>query len=141
MRKSQKKKLGENLIVMFIDMDRLKFINDTYGHEYGDFAIRTIAGTLLHYVPKGGIAVRNGGDEFVAVMPSVPEEELRSLVENIHGEIRDMAERMELPFELSASIGTIYTDWKSEKTMDDYIRQADEVMYREKMKKKVNRCS
>ncbi len=137
----EKKKLGENLIVMFIDMDRLKFINDTYGHEYGDFAIRTIAGTLLHYVPKGGVAVRNGGDEFVAILPSVPEEELRALVENIHGEIRDMAERMELPFELSASIGTIYTDWKSSKTMDDYIRQADEIMYKEKMKKKVNRRS
>lgn len=135
----EKKKHGENMIVMFIDMDRLKYINDNYGHEYGDFAIRTIAGTLLHYVPKGSIPVRNGGDEFLAVMPYLSEEELQSLIDNIHGEIRDMAERMELPFELSASVGAIYTDWSSDKTLDDYIREADEIMYKEKMKKKVHR--
>ncbi len=52
---------GENLSIIFMDMDRLKSINDEFGHIYGDWAIKTIASAILKYIPEGAVAVRSGG--------------------------------------------------------------------------------
>ena len=58
----EKKRLtGENLSIIFMDMDRLKSINDEFGHIYGDWAIKTIASAILKYIPEGSVAVRSGG--------------------------------------------------------------------------------
>lgn len=51
-----------------MDMDRLKSINDEFGHIYGDWAIKTIASAILKYIPEGAVAVRSGGDEFLVVL-------------------------------------------------------------------------
>lgn len=59
----EKKQTGENLSIIFMDMDRLKSINDEFGHIYGDRAIKTIASAILKYIPGGAVAVRSGGDE------------------------------------------------------------------------------
>lgn len=120
-------------------MDRLKYINDNFGHDNGDLAIRTIAGTILHYCPKDAIPIRTGGDEFLVVLPDMDEDAVKILSENIRGEISDTAERMELPFGLSVSIGCIATDMATDRSLDDYIREADKIMYSEKTKKKAER--
>ena len=59
----EKKQTGENLSIIFMDMDRLKSINDEFGHIYGDRAIKIIASAILKYIPEGAVAVRSGGDE------------------------------------------------------------------------------
>ena len=72
----EKREQGENLTVLFIDMDRLKYINDHFGHIYGDRAIKTIAETILKIIPGGAMAVRTGGDEFLIILEKTGEEEL-----------------------------------------------------------------
>lgn len=136
---NEKKRRGEQLQIMFLDLDRLKYINDTYGHEYGDAAIKTIANAILKYCPKTSVPVRNGGDEFLIIQERMDEGSLQSLIENIRNEIREKSPDCRLPFPLTVSIGCICTDAESEKDLDDYVREADEIMYLEKASKKVNR--
>ena len=135
----EKKKRKENLRIMFLDMDRLKYINDHFGHEFGDFAIKTIANAIMNNCPKGSVPVRTGGDEFVVIHQMMDEQGAKDIEQNIRRQIQEKAEQMQFPFELSVSIGCISTDMNTDKTLDDYIREADEIMYKEKAAKKVNR--
>ena len=134
-----KKNKGENLMIMFVDMDRLKYINDNFGHEYGDYAIRAIASAILRNCPKNSLPVRTGGDEFVIISDVLSGGEYEELVGRLRGDIEAAARDKHFPFELSFSIGAVATDMTTEKTLDEYISMADEIMYAEKQKKKANR--
>lgn len=135
----ENKEKKRNLTILFIDMDRLKYMNDTFGHECGDLAIKITAGAILHYCPGDAPAIRMGGDEFLVVLPLMKQEETAELVERIRGEICGQAALLELPCELSISVGSIDTDMKSGRELDDYVREADEIMYREKSSRKKQR--
>ena len=135
----EKKHKKQNILVMFIDMDRLKYINDTFGHEYGDTAIKIISETILKNCSKTSIAVRNGGDEFVVIHDIITNIEYEKMIANMRNEIREEAKARRLPFDLTFSVGAVHTDMNSKMTIDDYIRLADEMMYEEKVLKKANR--
>ncbi|MBO5371255.1 MAG: GGDEF domain-containing protein [Lachnospiraceae bacterium] len=135
----EKKVLKENLQILFFDMDRLKNLNDNYGHEYGDFAIKTIAAAILKNCPPNAVPVRTGGDEFLVVQEMLSQQQLEEMLENIREEIRIKSEKIYFPFPLTVSIGCVVTDMSTKKQLDDYIREADEVMYEEKIKKKMAR--
>lgn len=135
----EKKKLRENLSIVFIDMDRLKYINDHFGHIHGDWAIKTISGAILKNCPEGAIAVRTGGDEFLLVLSKTNEEEIKEIIQNIRDGVEEKAKKMQLPFPLTVSVGYIITDMESDMVLDDYVRVADEIMYQEKTAKNANR--
>lgn len=135
----EKKAKGENLLIMFVDMDRLKHINDSFGHEYGDYAIRAVAAAVLHNCKKGSLPIRTGGDEFVIISDIMSDGEYNALVGRMREEIEAVAKEKHFPFELSFSAGAVVTDTSTDKTLDEYISMADEIMYAEKQKKKVNR--
>lgn len=134
-----KKKSKENLAIVFMDMDRLKYINDEFGHIHGDWAIKTIASAILKHCPEGTIAVRMGGDEFLMILNKTNMDAITDMIQDIRDEVQEMAEKMRLPFPLTISAGCIITDMESDKELDDYMREADEIMYQEKMNKNVHR--
>lgn len=135
----EKKAKKENMEILFLDMDRLKYLNDTFGHDYGDKAICAVATAMLKYSGREAIPVRNGGDEFLFFLPYEAEDGVKRLIENIYEEIKEASHKQNLPFEVTVSVGHIRTDMYSDKTLDDYIREADEVMYQEKVKRKLQR--
>lgn len=135
----KKKQEKKNLLIMFMDMDRLKYINDQYGHEYGDIAIKIVANTILNHCHENSIPIRMGGDEFLIIEQIRSDEEIREKIANMKKEMEYSAKEKELPFYLSFSIGCMITDMNQDKELEDYIREADEVMYKEKHGKKVNR--
>lgn len=135
----EKKKKGENLVIMFVDMDRLKHINDHFGHEYGDYAIQLISRAILNNCEPDAIPIRTGGDEFLIIHHMMDKAKADKIVDNIRMDIQYSSEKMRLPFSLSFSIGCIYTDMSTDKSLDDYIREADENMYAEKIMKNVQR--
>lgn len=133
---NQKKSLKENLSILFLDMDQLKYINDNYGHDYGDLAIKTISSTLFHSCAEGSVPIRWGGDEFLVIMPMLSPIELQALIQSIREEISANAQKMQFPIPLTVSIGSVTTDMNTDITLDEYIQMADAKMYAEKTRKR-----
>lgn len=136
----EKKRKGENLLILFVDMDRLKYINDNFGHDYGDISIRIIAATIMEYCGRNDIPVRNGGDEFIIVRENMEHASYEEMISNMLSAVTTKARQHQLPFELTFSVGAVRTDMCTDQTLDDYIRIADETMYEEKTRKKANRA-
>ena len=124
------------LSVIMIDIDFFKKYNDTYGHDQGDFCLRTVAQTIAGTITrKGDFAVRYGGEEFTIILPNTDEEGARIVAKKLVENIRELA----LPHEastvaehvtISAGVTTgkvLYTH-----SWEDYIRRADEALYKSK---------
>src|SRR5690606_29101556 len=63
------KRSGDRFTVLFIDLDRLKEVNDKYGHESGNEVLKAVAGEIRNAVRASDLAARYGGDEFVVILP------------------------------------------------------------------------
>ena len=129
----------KSLLIMYIDLDRLKYINDSFGHEYGDFAITATAKAILNHSKENGIPARMGGDEFVLIQDAQREQEWQEIAEKITDELKCVSERMKVPFEVSVSIGGIVVQPKEGDSLEKYLKIAETMMYQQKMNKKVNR--
>ena len=129
---------GRNLSLFSIDMDRLKGINDTYGHENGDIAIQTLARAILKYVRDNGIAARYGGDEFAFAI--IGDKALEGDIKKIRKEIEQNAANdpamTDKPFEVEASLGISEREINSDIDIEDMIHEADAKMYADKMSRK-----
>lgn len=120
--------------VLFIDLDRFKFVNDNYGHATGDQVLIEAARRIKKAVGERGIVTRHGGDEFVIVVPYKDHEKLVAVATKI-------LRMFETPFQLngeqiiSASIGiSLYPN--DGETLPTLISQADQAMYQAKSKGK-----
>ena len=121
--------------VVVLDLDDFKLINDTYGHQAGDDALRILVNAVTACVRNRNDAlVRYGGDEFLLIFPHIPEhvfikrlEQIRATVQALH-----MIEYPDL--HLTVSIGGVYGAC----TLDPGIRQADKLLYQAKESR--NKC-
>ena len=132
---------GKPLVVMFMDMDRLKDINDVFGHSQGDNALILFSGVLKRCVKQDKIAVRYGGDEFLIIGKVEDRDEAESFKQLLEEELRRQNEESGLPYPIEASIGYVLTNPKSKDELDDYVKKADELMYEVKKKNRKNRKS
>jgi diguanylate cyclase (GGDEF)-like protein len=120
------------VLLVFLDLDQLKFINDTYGHQEGDQALIEIAGVLTQTFRGSDIIARMGGDEFAVLAVNAPENESITLSERI----REKLDRLNLskihPYEIAVSIGM--TAWAPGRPidLDELLVLADSIMYAQK---------
>lgn len=132
---------GKPLMVMFMDMDRLKDINDVFGHSQGDNALILFSNVLKKCVADEKIAVRYGGDEFLIIGSVEDREEAEAFKQKLEAELAATNASSGLPYPIEASIGYVLTDPKGKDELDDYVKQADELMYEVKKKNRKNRKS
>lgn len=128
-----KRLTGERLEVTYVDLDFLKMINDTYGHAEGDFAIKKTAEILLKHSGENKLVFRLGGDEFLMINYYVSDEAAKKRCSDIQEDLKRAGEEENFPVELTLSYGYVVTDPKSDLTLDDYISQADDIMYQYKV--------
>lgn len=129
---------GQSCMFLFADMDKLKLINDRYGHDEGDHAIATAASLLINHLPKSSVIARLGGDEFTAIIPvhrdsRNPESELRHKLTLAIDEHNLLTERA---YTLSISMGFILCTPDSNMNLDEVMKHADKKLYAEKRAKK-----
>ena len=127
-------KEGKSCLIMFADINRMKHINDGYGHLQGDLAIRTVASSLLDNIPESWIGIRYGGDEFLTLGVCDNEKKARDLLDKINDYLEKQVASMQLSYPLTISCGYIFTDPKKKLSLMDYVNQADSVMYKYKRK-------
>jgi len=123
---------GEVMAVVFLDLDRFKHINDTYGHETGDKFLQVVAARLQQNVRDADVVIRMGGDEFVVVLRNLPEED------HVTRSARRIVEAFAAPIvvgdhklQTSASIGvSLYP--RDGDTMVELLKHSDTAMYQAK---------
>jgi diguanylate cyclase (GGDEF)-like protein len=121
------------IALMFMDVDKFKTINDTYGHSVGDRAIQHVANWLKEAIRKGDIAIRIGGDEYIVVLQSVTKKDFESAANRVANEIPMMKVEDE-DVRVGLSIGcAFYQPIKGDVADVNWlIEQADQAMYRAK---------
>jgi diguanylate cyclase (GGDEF)-like protein len=111
-----------------IDMDRLKDINDSYGHPAGDEALRTVAAAIRSQVRRVDLATRFGGDEFAIVLPEASQADAQAIAQRISAEI---GARNPGPWRVSASFGVAPLE-EGIASGKELISRADRALYASK---------
>ena len=128
---AQNKKNGLTTVLFFVDINKMKHINDKFGHLHGDLAVKTVAAAVLETIPKNWLCIRYGGDEFLVVGNS----------KNYNGEdyctlikerLASKTSVMHLPYNLSASVGTYSVPPQAELTLEQAVENVDNIMYEQK---------
>ncbi len=126
---------GTTVALLFLDLDGLKKINDTFGHGAGDDALRVLAGIISATTRESDIAARVGGDEFCILLF----DEGGTAVEHVTRRIRDATiaahETHSLPAPLSISIGMLRVEARTPGSISELLAEADRSMYKEKIGK------
>ncbi|CAN5639060.1 hypothetical protein BH23GEM6_BH23GEM6_14550 [soil metagenome] len=124
------------LLLLFADIDRMKWINDTFGHLEGDRAIRTVASVLRQTFRESDLVARMGGDEFAILAADVPENELQTLIHRVTGKLELVnVQAGAHAYPLSISIGSALFEPTETVGLEQLIERADTRMYRAKASK------
>ncbi len=123
---------GQQVVLVSVDLDGLKAINDTFGHGEGDRAILEMAVLLRRSFRESDVIARFGGDEFVALATENEMIGAESILERLAERIALRNERGDLPWTLSASFGWTRIDAASAPPLADLLSIADGRMYEAK---------
>lgn len=123
--------LGIPFGIAFMDIDKFKDFNDTYGHETGDDVLKMVAKTFNSNVRSTDLIGRWGGEEFIAVFAGVNEDNIMILSEKIRMMIeKSSIKRDEKAVKVTISIGV--TIFKNEDSVDSALNRADDLLYQSK---------
>ena len=121
--------------VMMFDLNNLKYVNDTYGHEKGDEFIQTFTYCLTRILDSDSFLARYGGDEFILIQQDTSLSELHEMADKLYSLVQEYNTRTTLP--LSYAIGYEVSFQNHYFMMEDLINAADKKMYQDKSLKKI----
>jgi diguanylate cyclase (GGDEF)-like protein len=121
-------RLKRPVALMFIDLNEMKTINDTHGHDAGDDALRDIAFILMETLRDSDVVARLGGDEFCALIVGGREESQKA-AGRIHAHVDLSNRNASRPYRLSLSIGIAHRETGGSESLEALIEQADAEMY------------
>ena len=132
---------GRYLTIFSIDMDKLKYINDMFGHAQGDFAIQNLAEAVKHFASRNGICARFGGDEFACALLTDMEiflsaDTVRSRIDNVLQKKESVRKK---EYKITASIGSSAGVINESLDLQSLFDRADEAMYADKKARKAAR--
>ena len=125
------KKNGLTTVLFFVDINKMKHINDQFGHLHGDLAVKTVAAAAMETVPKNWLCIRYGGDEFL-IVGSSKNYNGEDYCEMIKKRLASKTSVMHLPYNLTASVGTYSVPPQSELTLEQAVETVDNIMYEQK---------
>jgi len=119
------KRYSRPLSIIMIDMDKLKALNDSFGHAAGDVALKLVAKSIQRSIRKVDLGTRFGGDEFIVLLPEADRDEAAAVAKRI----REAISTVEFESgKLSVSMGVV--QWHvGFDTSKDFVHAADEAMY------------
>jgi diguanylate cyclase (GGDEF)-like protein len=130
------RRLGLPLSIVYADLDNMKPINDTYGHDAGDQALIEIADVLGSTLRASDLVARLGGDEFCALLVGAAAEAAPSLIARVEGKLAERNVGAERPWKLSLSLGVTESPSDEEIELWDLVALADARMFEAKREKK-----
>ncbi len=126
------RKCGDLSLIM-LDIDHFKEVNDRFGHLQGDIVLQRVALQLKKELRSYDCAARYGGEEFIAILPDSTLQQSIFVADRIRMSIQDTTFDVQLaPLCLTASVGVARFSWEQNMTVDGFIKQADDALYRAK---------
>jgi diguanylate cyclase (GGDEF)-like protein len=121
---SRAQRHGRPLTILLMDLDHLKQVNDKLGHAAGDLVIKGFADRLQRAIRGSDLAVRLGGDEFMALLPECRADEVRHVLGRLEGlEVVYNGEKIQCQFSRG------WTDYKPGESPQDLLKRADDALY------------
>lgn len=115
--------------VLALDIDHFKRVNDNYGHDVGDEVIKQVARTLRLSARQSDVVCRNGGEEFLMLLPATPLNEAREIAERVRASIAES--QIERVGHITLSVGI--ASWQVEQgSQEQSLKQADAALYQAK---------
>lgn len=125
------------VLLVYLDVDDLKTINDTMGHQMGDRALVRVADLLRETFRQSDIIARIGGDEFAVMALEASEQNEAQLLERLRDRVREVNQANGEPYDLSVSVGAARFTGEGPTRLADLLAEVDQAMYREKWSKKL----
>lgn len=129
------KRRGRKIVVVYADLDRMKTINDNYGHKEGDRALIEAAGILRSVFRSSDIIGRIGGDEFAVLAIEASDDSADIFERRIAARIREINATGLLPYEVSISVGSRSLEAADATNLEDVLAGSDRLMYEKKRSK------
>lgn len=121
---SRAQRHGRPLTILLMDLDGLKQVNDRFGHAAGDLVIKGFADRLQRAIRGSDLAVRLGGDEFMALLPECRVDEVRHVLARVEG-LEVVYNNEKIPCQFSRG----WTDYKPGESPQELIKRADDALY------------
>ena len=125
-------RLKHEAVLLSIDIDAFKAINDTYGHDEGDRVLKVVAQTMKRCFRSSDILCRWGGDEFLVLALDVPCGSVDAMTKRFKAMLQQSAKDQRFPFDLTVTIGFAYQGEKEAASLTQMIQDADLEMYANK---------
>ena len=128
---------AENALVIYADMDGLKEINDTFGHNEGSTAIQSLAAILLQTFRDSDIVARIGGDEFAILAANSQNANVDTILNRVQANVNGFNRRGSHQYTLSVSMGGVCVAPTNDSSIEDIVELADAVMYTQKRSRRL----
>jgi two-component system, cell cycle response regulator len=128
-------RLGKGMMLFFVDLDNMKWINDNFGHQEGDEALKIATAILRDSFRDSDIIARIGGDEFAVLLLQKAEITVEILTTRFQDNLDAYNAMKDRKFRLSISAGLAQYDPRSFSTIEELLEEADKNMYEQKRKK------
>ena len=125
-----------SVCLLYIDLDSLKYINDSFGHAAGDAAILQFSRLMTDTFRDSDVIGRLGGDEFVAMIADATESDLASVQSQLQNNVDNYNQRSDSGQSLAFSLGVIRVEPQSTITMEELLSEADAAMYQHKISRR-----
>ncbi|HET6595825.1 MAG TPA: diguanylate cyclase [Anaerolineales bacterium] len=125
-----------SVCLLYIDLDSLKYINDSFGHAAGDAAILQFSRLMTDTFRDSDVIGRLGGDEFVAMIADATESDLASVQSQLQNNVDNYNRRSDPRQALAFSLGVIRVEPQSTITMEELLSEADAAMYQHKISRR-----
>ena len=112
--------------LVYLDVDKFKFINDRYGHSAGDTLLRVTAQTIQSKIRSSDLLARVGGDEFAVLLPETQSDPAQIVVRRLQKFLLDTAQKNEWPVSFSFGVATYL---RPPETVEEMVKKADSLMY------------
>jgi len=122
--------------LFYLDIDRFKYINDTFGHNEGDKVLKETAKLFKSTLREVDIICRIGGDEFLLIFPDSSLDDAPLIRERLSKNLEKLNQKMAKPYKIDFSIGLSFYNPSNPLSIEELIKIADDNMYEEKKKKK-----
>ncbi len=120
----------DGFVVMYIDANGLKYVNDTFGHQSGDRYLQAVSYAISSSLREQDYAGRIGGDEFLVLLENIQEKDICIVERRIHDAI-EVQNELEKEFNMSVSIGSLYVDSELARNGPAHVMEEADIVMRE----------